>query len=78
MVEDEEKEEEEGKVEQGERGENLRRFHAWRAVEERASQTGPPALLVARKAGSCQPAYRRRVLYGTRERKRKRALARDI
>lgn len=39
----------------------------WR---KQASQTGPPALLVARKAGSCQPAYRRRALYETRERKR--------
>lgn len=41
-------------------------------VEERASQTGPLALLVARKAGSCQPAYRRRALYGTRARQRAR------
>lgn len=52
---------------------NLRRFHAWRAVKERAgrSQTGPPALLVARKAGSCQPAYRRAVAHYTgREREK--------
>lgn len=41
-------------------------------VEERASQIGPLALLVARKAGSCQPAYRRRALYGTRGRENER------
>lgn len=60
----EEEEEEEGERISGDsmRGEPY--------VEERASQTGLLALLVARKAGSCQPAYRRRALYGTRERNR--------
>ena len=76
-----EEEEEEGRW--GDGGENLRRFHAWRAV---CGGTGQPdwaaSLAVARKAGSCQPAYRRRALYGTRgrgrERERGRVKAGDI
>ena len=70
----EEEEEEEGRW--GDGGENLRRFHAWRAVREGTGQPDWAAsLAVARKAGSCQPAYRRRIIRNKRERKRERERA---
>jgi len=80
-VEEEDEENRWGRAEERISGDSMR---GEPYVEERASQTGPLALLVARKAGSCQPAYRHRALYGTRgkererERERSRVKAVDI